>query len=648
MINKIKFFTSSIAEKYTEINLPASLKKLNYLPNWVILVIDICIVLFSAFITIVSFKAIKLYYILPDHLLVGLTYYLAVNFFFFWYFKTYSGIIRHSSFVDALYLFYSQFLTFTVLMITDYVQIFLGHEKLALTTASFFNASLSLILLFLFRITVKQIFQQFYSAADKQNLMKAVVYGIDSNSIAVANALLIENPRRFSIIGFVDVKNENTSKRILNLPILKYQRSLALTMRIIKAEAIIIADSSLDNKIFNKIIQKSIDYNFKFFRAPILNSNDDNKHISRAIKKFEITDLLGRKQIELDTTAIANSITQKTILVTGAAGSIGSEITRQLIQFKPSKIILLDQAESQLHDLSLELKENNIEIPLSYVIADVRKKEEINSIFELYQPNIVFHAAAYKHVPLMEVNPNQAVATNILGTKNLADLSIEYNVERFVMISTDKAVNPSSVMGASKRIAEMYVQSLEDIKSNNTKFITTRFGNVLGSNGSVISLFTKQINQGGPVTITHPDIIRYFMTIPESCQLVLEACAMGCGGEIFIFDMGEPIKIIDLARKMIRLAGYLPEIEIEIKAIGLRPGEKLFEELLNDNSKIQPTHHEKIMISKENYIDNKIINSLISELIKDSYKQDSEKIVIQMKKIVPEYKSLNSVYSKLD
>ena len=648
MINKIKFFTSSIAEKYTEINLPASLKKLNYLPNWVILVIDICIVLFSAFITIVSFKAIKLYYILPDHLLIGLTYYLAVNFFFFWYFKTYSGIIRHSSFVDGLYLFYSQFLTFIVLMITDYVQIFLGHEKLALTTASFFNALLSLILLFLFRITVKQIFQQFYSVADKQNLIKAVVYGIDSNSIAVANALLMENPRRFSIIGFVDVKNENTSKRILNLPILKYQRSLAVTMRIIKAEAIIIADSSLDNKIINKIIQKSIDYNFKFFRAPILSSNDNKKHISRSIKKFEITDLLGRKQIELDTTAIANSITQKTILVTGAAGSIGSEITRQLIQFKPSKIILLDQAESQLHDLSLELKENNIEIPLSYVIADVRKKEEINSIFELYQPNIVFHAAAYKHVPLMEVNPNQAVATNILGTKNLADLSIEYNVERFVMISTDKAVNPSSVMGASKRIAEMYVQSLEDIKSNNTKFITTRFGNVLGSNGSVIPLFTKQINQGGPVTITHPDIIRYFMTIPESCQLVLEACAMGCGGEIFIFDMGEPIKIIDLAKKMIRLAGYLPEIEIEIKAIGLRPGEKLFEELLNDNSKTQPTHHEKIMISKENYIDNKIINSLISELIKDSYKQDSEKIVIQMKKIVPEYKSLNSVYSKLD
>lgn len=648
MINKFKFFTSSIVEKYTEINLPASLKKLNYLPNWVILIIDIGIVLISALITIVSFKTIKLYYILPEHLFVGLFYYLIVNMFFFWYFKTYSGIIRHSSFVDALYLFYSQFLTFTILILTNYTLLFFGHEKIALTTASFFNALLSLILLFLFRITVKQIFQQFYSVDNKQTLIKAVVYGTDSNSIAVANALLIENPRRFSIIGFVDDKNENTNKRILNLPILKYQRSLAVTMRIIGAEAIIIADSSLDNPIFSKIIQKSIDYNFKFFRAPILNSTQDNTNISKAIKKFEITDLLGRKQIVLDTTAIASSISNKVVLVTGAAGSIGSEITRQLIRFKPSKIILLDQAESQLHDLNIELQENFKDAPAIYVLSDVRKKEELKSVFDLYQPNIVFHAAAYKHVPLMEINPSQAVLTNILGTKNIADLAIDYKVERFVMISTDKAVNPSSVMGASKRIAEMYVQSLEGNNANQTKFITTRFGNVLGSNGSVVPLFTKQINQGGPVTITHPDIIRYFMTIPESCQLVLEACAMGSGGEIYIFDMGEPVKIIDLAKKMIRLAGYMPEIDIEIKSVGLRPGEKLFEELLNDSSKTLPTHHEKIMISKENFVDNGTINELIAKISIGINNLSPEEIVIQMKKIVPEYKSLNSVYEKLD
>jgi FlaA1/EpsC-like NDP-sugar epimerase len=648
VINKFKFFTSSIVEKYTEINLPASLKKLNYLPNWVILLIDIGIVLISALITIVSFKAIKLYYILPEHLFVGLSYYLIVNVFFFWYFKTYSGIIRHSSFVDALYLFYSQFLTFTILILTNYSLLFFGNEKIVLTTASFFNALLSLILLFLFRITVKQIFQQFYSVENKQTLIKAVVYGIDSNSIAVANALLIENPRRFSIIGFIDVKNENTSKRILNLPILKYQRSLALTMRVIRAEAVIIADSSLDNPIFSKIIQKSIDYNFKFFRAPILNSSQDKTNISKAIKKFEITDLLGRKQIVLDTTAIASSISNKVVLVTGAAGSIGSEITRQLIRFKPSKIILLDQAESQLHELNIELQENFKDAPAIYVLSDVRKKEELKSVFDLYQPNIVFHAAAYKHVPLMEINPSQAVLTNILGTKNIADLAIEYKVERFVMISTDKAVNPSSVMGASKRIAEMYVQSLEGNNADQTKFITTRFGNVLGSNGSVVPLFTKQINQGGPVTITHPDIIRYFMTIPESCQLVLEACAMGSGGEIYIFDMGEPVKIIDLVKKMIRLAGYMPEIDIEIKSVGLRPGEKLFEELLNDSSKTLPTHHDKIMISKENFVDNDTINELIAKISSDINNLSPEEIVIQMKKIVPEYKSLNSVYEKLD
>lgn len=648
MINKFKFFTSSIVEKYTEINLPASLKKLNYLPNWVILAIDFGIVLISALITIVSFKAIKLYYILPEHLFVGLSYYLTVNVFFFWYFKTYSGIIRHSSFVDALYLFYSQFLTFTILILTNYSLLFFGKEKIVLTTASFFNALLSLILLFLFRITVKQIFQQFYSVDKKQTLIKAVVYGTDSNSIAVANALLIENPRRFSIIGFVDDKNKNTNKRILNLPILKYQRSLAVTMRIIGAEAIIIADSSLDNPIFSKIIQKSIDYNFKFFRAPILNSTQDKSNISKAIKKFEITDLLGRKQIVLDTTAIASSISNKVVLVTGAAGSIGSEITRQLIRFKPSKIILLDQAESQLHELNIELQENFKDAPAIYVLSDVRKKEELKSVFDLYQPNIVFHAAAYKHVPLMEINPSQAVLTNILGTKNIADLAIEYKVERFVMISTDKAVNPSSVMGASKRIAEMYVQSLEGNNADQTKFITTRFGNVLGSNGSVVPLFTKQINQGGPVTITHPDIIRYFMTIPESCQLVLEACAMGSGGEIYIFDMGEPVKIIDLAKKMIRLAGYMPEIDIEIKSVGLRPGEKLFEELLNDSSKTLPTHHEKIMISKENFVDNDTINELIAKISTDINNLSPEEIVIQMKKIVPEYKSLNSVYEKLD
>jgi FlaA1/EpsC-like NDP-sugar epimerase len=340
-------------------------------------------------------------------------------------------------------------------------------------------------------------------------------------------------------------------------------------------------------------------------------------------------------------------------LITGAAGSIGSEITRQVLSFNPKKIIVLDQAETPLHSLRLEINKLNQKVLIRNVLADVRNKVALEKVFEKYQPSVVYHAAAYKHVPLMEENPSQAVYTNVLGTKNLADLSIQYGVERFVMVSTDKAVNPSSVMGASKRIAEKYVQTLhEKYREENTeiatKFITTRFGNVLGSNGSIVPLFSKQILEGGPLTITHPDIIRYFMTIPEACQLVLEAGAMGKGGEIFIFDMGQPVKIIDLAKKMIRLAGFIPYKDIDIKIIGLRPGEKLYEELLNDTSKTLATHNEKILIAQEIQDNYKIIHAATIDLLENIEKISNEEIVASMKKIVPEFKSLNSVFQTLD
>ncbi|MCY1481422.1 UDP-N-acetyl-alpha-D-glucosamine C6 dehydratase [compost metagenome] len=340
-------------------------------------------------------------------------------------------------------------------------------------------------------------------------------------------------------------------------------------------------------------------------------------------------------------------------MVTGAAGSIGSEIVRQIIGFNPKTIIILDQAETPLHSLSLEIANCNPEIMIHNVLADVRNKQVLKQVFKLYQPQVVYHAAAYKHVPLMEENPSQAVFTNILGTKILADLSHKYKVERFVMVSTDKAVNPSSVMGASKRIAEKYVQSLNykyknDSENNATKFITTRFGNVLGSNGSVVPLFKKQIEEGGPITITHPDIIRYFMTIPEACQLVLEAGAMGNGGEIYIFDMGDPVKIIDLARKMIKLAGFMPDKQIKIKVVGLRPGEKLYEELLNDTAKTLPTHHEKIMIAEEIFDDFDAVSEAIHDLIDSSEITSNEEIVAKMKFIVPEFKSMNSIFETLD
>ncbi len=378
-----------------------------------------------------------------------------------------------------------------------------------------------------------------------------------------------------------------------------------------------------------------------------------SKEISKKIKNFEIHDLLERKPITLDTQLISEYLQEKTILVTGAAGSIGSEIVRQVLLFQPKRIILLDQAETPLHSLSLEISGKGRAVELIDVVGDVRDYAFMETVFKSYLPDVVYHAAAYKHVPLMEINPAQAVFTNVLGTRNVADLSNQYHVDRFVMVSTDKAVNPSSVMGASKRIAEMYVQAkhFKHQRQNNgrfTRFITTRFGNVLGSNGSVVPLFTKQIQEGGPITITHPEIIRYFMTIPEACQLVLEAGSMGKGGEIFIFDMGKPVKIIDLARKMIRLAGFVPEKDIAIKIVGLRPGEKLYEELLNDSAKNLPTHHEKIMIAVENSADFEEVSHQVEVLITTARTGAYEATVSQMKALVPDFKSLNSVFEKLD
>jgi FlaA1/EpsC-like NDP-sugar epimerase len=648
-----KNFLHEFSQFASGLSLRFTFKNMGYLPRWIVLLLDTFTIAVSSVLTYFLFKGVKLDYIQSEEKFISVLGYISINVFFFWVFKTYSGIIRHSSYIDALKLFFAQSATLVLMVFINFVLILSNQDKLFLTTGIFINAVLSFSFLFFYRVIVKQSFEKFFSGKEKKDLTRAIIYGSDANAIAVANALKSEVPGRFKLIGFIDKNNQNTTKRILDLPILNLNRKVPVLMRFVKAEALIIADKSLNKEERSTIVDECLEFNLKVYTIPLVTDWDDQKEISKNIKSFEIHDLLERKPIVLDTRSISNQLHGKTVLITGAAGSIGSEIVRQVLEFNPKKIIILDQAETPLHSLSLEILSKDKDVVIRNVITDIRNLSSLEKVFKNFHPQVVYHAAAYKHVPLMEENPSQAIFTNVMGTKNLADLSQKFGVEHFVMISTDKAVNPSSVMGASKRIAEMYVQSLhfENIEkrlSQSTKFITTRFGNVLGSNGSVVPLFTKQIQEGGPITITHPEIIRYFMTIPEACQLVLEAGAMGNGGEIFIFDMGKPVKIIDLAKKMIRLAGYTPDKEIKIKIVGLRPGEKLYEELLNNSAKNLPTHHEKIMIAEEVCKEYKLLSDEVEDLFILSHLKTNDKIVAKMKKIVPEFKSMNSVFQELD
>jgi FlaA1/EpsC-like NDP-sugar epimerase len=604
-------------------------------------------------LTYLIFDGTELRYIIYPQFFGFVSFLFGINLFFFWLFRTYAGIIRHSSYIDAVKLLFSQTAVLVFFLFFNFLfELYFG-KKAFLNTAFFINIVLSFCGLFLYRVVVKQTFELYFIEKNDAKLMKTIIYGTDANAISIANALKFETPSRFKIIGFVDKNNQNGSKRMLDLPILVLQKKLPSLMRSIGAEGIIIADKSLSKEEKIAIIDQCIEFNFKVYTIPTISDWADQKEISQKVKNIQIEDLLERSPIVLDNESISKQLKGKIILITGGAGSIGSEIVRQVLSFNPRKVIILDQAETPLHHIGLEVENINRGVIIHSIVADIRDRSAIERIFKLYRPEMVYHAAAYKHVPLMERNPSQAILTNVNGTKNLADLACEYGVKNFVMISTDKAVNPSNVMGASKRIAEKYVQSLhfKSKKSNDlfaTKFITTRFGNVLGSSGSVVPLFTKQISVGGPVTITHPDIIRYFMTIPEACQLVLEAGSMGNGGEIYIFDMGKPVKIIDLARKMIKLAGYIPDRDIKIKIVGLRPGEKLYEELLNDTSKTLPTYHEKIMIAQEIQEEFLDLHSNIDELIGIAAFFDNDDIVAKMKKIVPEFISMNSTFEVLD
>lgn len=638
---------------FTGANLRFNIHNLSYLPRWIIVIIDFTVLITSFLFTYSIFLGTGLDYIITKNFVTFIGLFFGVNLFFFWLFRTYSGIIRHSSYIDAMKLLFSQTSVLVFFLFFNFLFEMLYKEKVFLNTALFINIVLSFCGLFLYRVIVKQTFEIYFIEKNENKLIKTVIFGTDANAISVAKSLKIEIPSRFKIVAFIDKNNQNASKRMLDLPILVQRKKIPALMRSVGAEGLVIADKSLSKEEQLVLIEQCLEYNYKVYNIPTITDWENQKEISQKVKNIQIEDLLEREAIRLDSVGISRQLEDKTILITGAAGSIGSEIVRQVLSFNPKKVIILDQAETPLHHICLEVEGIKLDTIIHTVIADIRNKVALECVFKMHLPQLVYHAAAYKHVPLMEENPSQAILTNVEGTKNLADLSCKYKVHKFVMISTDKAVNPSNVMGASKRIAEKYVQSLH-LKNklinglHSTKFITTRFGNVLGSNGSVVPLFTKQIAEGGPVTITHPDIIRYFMTIPEACQLVLEAGSMGNGGEIYIFDMGKPVKIIDLARKMIKLAGFIPEKDIKIKIVGLRPGEKLFEELLNDTSKTLPTHHDKITIAEEIQFEFEDLHTHIDELIGIAGFFDNDDIVSKMKKIVPEFISMNSSYTLLD
>lgn len=630
-----------------------SFHSLGYLPRWIILLLDMAVISVTGILSYLMLHRTGVLFIKQNLYAINVPIYLGVSLLSFRAFRTYAGIIRHSSYIDAVKIFFAQFTTAFLLLAINNLYLGITGDLLFLNISILINAVFSFSCLFLYRVLVKQVFENYFTRNQKHKLVRAIIYGSDANAIAVANALKSEMPARFKIVGFIDKSSYNKSKMILGLPILQHKKKISVLMRIFNAEALVIADKGLTKEDKLTIVDECLEFNYKVYTVPLISDWEDSKEISKKVKNFQIQDLLERKPIVLDNKLISSQLKGKTVLITGAAGSIGSEIVRQVIQFGPKTVLMLDQAETPLHHLSLEISKLDTNVKICSVISDVRNREALDNIFRKYRPEVVYHAAAYKHVPLMEENPAQAIFVNVLGTKNVADLACEYKVDSFVMVSTDKAVNPSNVMGASKRIAEKYVQALHNSMivengSCSTKFITTRFGNVLGSNGSVVPLFTKQIENGGPITLTHPDIIRYFMTIPEACQLVLEAGAMGRGGEIYIFDMGKPVKIIDLAKKMIRLAGFVPDKDIAIKIVGLRPGEKLYEELLNDSSKTLPTHHEKIMIAQETYDDFAYLTTHVTDLIATSERYLNDDIVAKMKVIVPEFISMNSDFELLD
>ena len=632
---------------------------IGYLPRWGVLLLDLLIVLIAFVVSYMIGSQILTYDLAARMPIWGQAIFvLVLQGVFFWAFHTYSGILRYSTFVDTLKVtaavVANGLFLFLANLIVKYVTNYINPPFF--TTVLVIYVFVAITLLFGWRVIIKTVFE--YISHRSNGVDKVLIYGTKSAGLSIAKMLQSNLESQYRPVGFIADKYDDIQHDLLGLNVYSLNEQLMDTLKKHHIRHIIV--SPLKMKQINPLVDLKlfIDNNIRILTTPyftdfsVEENNDNINTIVGRIESIKVEDLLERPVIEMDTENVGTILEGQTVMVTGAAGSIGSEIVRQVAAFKPQTIVLFEMAESPLHDLTVDLRKEFPNQQFVPVIADVRNVDMVEEVFEEYHPHVVFHAAAYKHVPLMEDFPAQAILANVQGSKNVADMAIKFNAKRFVMVSTDKAVNPTNVMGASKRIAEIYVQSLflkaAKENANCTKFITTRFGNVLGSNGSVVPYFKKQIAAGGPVTVTHPDIIRYFMTIPEASCLVLEAATLGSGGEIFCFDMGQPVKIADLAKNMIRLAGFEPGKDIEITYTGLRPGEKLYEELLNQKETTIPTKHKKILVAKVREYDYQEVAEQIEALIQLAKTGKVFPTVKLMKQIVPEFKSKNSVYEELD
>ena len=625
--------------------------KVRTTPRWIILLLDMLIVLFCFVATVVADMYSMHTVTAPATIIINAFIVLTVYFLVTYISKSYTCVIRLSV-IEDLYRIFMAIAVSTLLLIG------INILKLAITGTPFMKfwniliiGALSFSMMMIERLCIKYLYMRMNS--DTKDRKRVLVLGTNFSSVLLANALKGEIGGKFLPVGLLSIKSGPDNAEINGFKVYRFD---PLKMADVFAENNI--DALLfDSKSYNLMSSGFADYFIKN-EIPLLAMNkvaefeqNRGKGISTLIKEVQIEDLLGREPIVLNNPLVSQHIYGSSVLITGACGSIGSEIVRQVATYGASKIILFDQAETPMHDIALEMRKDYPNADIELFMGDVRNRERFEEAFEKFRPRYVFHAAAYKHVPMMEINPTEAILANVMGTRNVADLALKYDVFKFVMISTDKAVNPTNVMGCTKRLAEIYCQSLfydAQNRGKNTKFITTRFGNVLGSNGSVIPLFRKQIAAGGPVTVTHKEIIRYFMTIPEACSLVLEAGCMGNGGEIYIFDMGEPVRIYDMARRMISLAGLKPDIDIKIVEIGLRPGEKLYEELLNDKEKTTATVNRKIMIAKVKTYNYKDVCDNIDKIISLAGKGDVHGMIYAMKEFVPEYKSQHSRFEAID